>query len=91
MNTETTFENAKIGDRVFAIPFGWGKVIDVNKSYTFPITVLFENYQVFSYLYNGCECVYNNQGFILHPPMQVLFWDEVKIVIPSNPKNEADL
>ena len=78
---ETTFENAKVGDRVWDFNLGWGKVIKVLKGDSFPIEVRFyigegrSDYE--SYTINGSE---------LDNVRRTLFWDEIKFGIPTRPK-----
>ena len=80
----TTFEDAKVGDRVWALSSGWGTVVDINKYRTlYPIQVSF----------GLTTCTYTTDGksFIDHIS-QALFWDEVVITPPEKPlpKLEVD-
>ena len=80
----TTFEDAKVGDRVWALSSGWGTVVDINKYRTlYPIQVSF----------GLTTCTYTTDGksFIEHIS-QALFWDEVVITPPEKPlpKLEVD-
>ena len=73
----TTFEDAKVGDRVWALSFGWGTVVDINKYRNlYPIQVSF----------GLTTCTYTTDGksFIDHIS-QALFWDEVVITPPEKP------
>lgn len=72
-----TFENAKVGDKVWDIIYGWGNIISVIKDYPFPIMVEFGNGKRTSYKFNG---KYNDTD--VNP---VLFWNEIKIDIPEKP------
>ncbi|MCI4409003.1 MAG: hypothetical protein JHC26_07915 [Thermofilum sp.] len=72
----TTFENAKIGDRVFSHTFGWGVIDEINEDSSYPIMVSFDtDYDSFT-----MEGVYRKGT-----PIQCLFWDEVKIEAPKKP------
>ena len=80
----TTFETAQVGDRVWALSFGWGTVVDINKYRNlYPIQVSF----------GLTTCTYTTDGksFIDHIS-QALFWDEVVITPPEKPlpKLEVD-
>lgn len=72
-----TFENAKIGDRVWDFSYGWGNIISVTKGYPFPIGVNFSNGKTFYYKFNG-----NYNDTDINPR---LFWDEIKFEIPEKP------
>ena len=67
----TTFETAKVDDRVFDIKHGWGLISKVFPKNMRPITVQFSKYDR-SYMFNG--------KYLETDINQVLFWDEVKIV-----------
>ena len=80
----TTFETAKVGDRVWALSFGWGTVVDINKYRSlYPIQVSF-GLTTYTYTTDG-------KSFIDHIS-QALFWDEVIITPPEKPlpKLEVD-
>jgi hypothetical protein len=73
----TTFENVKIGDKVYSSTFGWGEIEYVNESsYFYPIHVRFfhtnetKGFTMEGYLYSDL-------------PIQSLFWDEVTIEAPK--------
>ena len=74
----TTFENAKVGDRVFDyVNQEWGIIIEVRKHDVYPIVVeygkIITTYTIGGKLYK-------------ENPTQRLFWDEVPpIVAPSKP------
>ena len=38
-----TFENAKIGDKVWDIRLGWGEIIEIGYTILYPITVKFDS------------------------------------------------
>ncbi|MFR4518588.1 MAG: hypothetical protein ACLT40_01345 [Fusobacterium sp.] len=69
--------NAKVGDRVWDIIYGWGNIISVIKNYPFPIAVDFSNGKTISYKFNG-----KNNDTDINPR---LFWDEIKFEIPEKP------
>ena len=79
----TTFEDAKVDDRVFDIKHGWGLISKVFPKNMRPITVQFSKYDR-SYMFNGKYSETDRN--------QVLFWDEVIITPPSKPlpKLEVD-
>ena len=75
-----TFEDAKVGDRVFHYKYGWKTISHIKEENNYPIIVDHD----FSYTYNGfAEKTDSNPS---------IFWDEVKIVPPSKPlpKLEVD-
>lgn len=71
--------NAKVGDRVWDIIYGWGNIISVIKNDPFPIAVDFSNGKTISYKFNG-----KNNDTDINPR---LFWDEIKYEIPEKPFN----
>ena len=75
MSTETTFENAKIGDRVWCMLCGWGKVESIGTE-PYPIEVCFDSGRFELYAYNGRLIEKYNQS---------LFWDEIKFQVPPRP------
>lgn len=91
-NPETTFENAKVGDRVWDIQRGWGKIKEIWKRETlgWKVRVLFEPNKEYpyerehGYTHEGLGEV--NGGNALN---RTLFWDEVKIVAPEMPKRKV--
>ena len=81
------FKDAKIGDRVFDYTLQeWGKIIDIStKNITRPIKVLFNIYGTEGYTIDGRN--------LLESVVPVLFWDEVKPIIPPEkplPKLKVD-
>jgi hypothetical protein len=73
---ETTFEKAQVGDKVWSVEYGWGKIVDINNSLRYPITVEFNDFaslKLFSF--HGS-----------YEDHQTLFWDEIPIVAPPRPK-----
>lgn len=79
----TTFETAKVDDKVFYIKHGWGLISKVFPKNMRPITVQFSKYAR-SYMFNGKYSETDRN--------QVLFWDEVIITPPPKqaPKLEVD-
>ena len=77
-----TFSDCKVGDRVWDLRFGWGKVISTNFCDDWPLEVEFEGINRGStrrsYSYGGKEY----ESF----SNPTLFWSEVKIVPPERPK-----
>ena len=75
----TTFEDAKVGDKVWCLYFEeWSTITNINMGYKYPIQT-----ELNSYTIAGRMNI--NRG-------RTLFWDEVKIVPPSKPlpKLEVD-
>lgn len=74
----TTFEDAKVGDRVWCVLYGWSTVVAVGEDSYWPVRT-----DKGSYLYNGRLSI--NSG-------RTLFWDEVVITPPAKPlpKLEVD-
>ena len=76
----TTFEDAKVGDRVFHYKYGWSTITNIKKESDYPIIIDYD----FSFTYEGFADKSDSNPSI--------FWDEVKIVPPSKPlpKLEVD-
>jgi hypothetical protein len=75
---ETTFENCRVGDIVWSITQGRGKIVNIQDICSdFPICVLFDN---------GNSLTYTLGGLWQSTELQSLFWDEVKITAPPKPK-----
>jgi hypothetical protein len=72
----TTFETAKVGDRVFSHTFGWGTICVIDKDNNYPIQVLFAS----------CSESFTAEGFYYKDkPIQCLFWNECTIEAPAKP------
>lgn len=73
------FEKAKVGDRVWSLRHGWGKIVENSTpmSVEYPITVLFSNDFRETYTIGGK--VRRNH----YTPD--LYWDEIKIDPPARP------
>lgn len=67
----TTFETAKVGDRVWCLLHGWHPIIDTQHNIYYPILT-----RKGSYTIDGRN--YSNNG-------RILFWDEVIITPPPKP------
>lgn len=76
---DTTFENVKVGDRVWDFIYGWGTITE-DQYYT--IRVEFDSPKTMTYRLNGKAC-------IDHP--QRLFWDEIKFEIPTKPLPQLEV
>ena len=78
-NNETTFENAKVGDKVYDIRYGEGEIISIKESSEHPVGVGFPNipYKII-YKFNGLE--YRDHK------NRILFWDKPQIIAPPRSK-----
>ena len=76
----TTFETARVGDRVFHYRYGWSTITNIREESNYPITIDYD----FSFTYEGFADKSDKN--------QVLFWDEVVITPPHKPlpKLEVD-
>ena len=79
----TTFETAKVGDRVWSMEYGWGEIVPTTAGETDTIKVMF---------IDGPSSTYTLEGRRLFTHMrprcsanQTLFWDEVVIEAPQKP------
>lgn len=79
----TTFETAKIGDKVWCITSGWGEIHDTGWSDRYPISVEFPDGEFRSYTLGGLYTEYDKT--------QSLFWGEVVIEAPAKPLPELDV
>lgn len=82
--TTTTFETAKVGDRVWSLTEGWGVIKNRYAPHTqYPLDVGFEG---------GHRRRYTLWGLLnfndLNP---TLFWDEVKVEIPEKPLPQLEV
>jgi hypothetical protein len=76
----TTFEDAKIGDRVWSPTFGWGEIECLGRNNYHPIRVrFFHDRDNIGYTFKG--------HYYIDLPIQSLFWDEVAIVAPAKPSH----
>ena len=74
----TTFENAKVNDRVYSLQYGWGIIEEINIFNNFQLNVKFDDYYCGSYNYYGLE--YRNIK------QRDLYWDRPEIIAPEKPK-----
>lgn len=72
----TTFENAKVGDKVWDYHFGWGEIVDIESICLFPLSVSFLTRAPLTYTFTGAFQETLNQ---------TLFWDEIKFKVPTQP------
>ena len=75
----TTFENAKVGDRVWSVEYGWGTIEAIGKG-AYPVVVSFDCGISIAHTFSG------NDGSV---KLQTLFWDEIKIEAPPRPKRKV--
>ncbi|MBS7349212.1 MAG: hypothetical protein KIG95_03470 [Comamonas sp.] len=73
----TTFETAKVGDKVWGVENGWGEIQSINVSDNYPIRVIWGNYSNTTYTLEGKRAIAHNH--------QSLFWDEIEIKAPTKP------
>ena len=76
----TTFETAKVGDRVWDIVRGWGTIKSTSfaNAKGFPILVKLDN--------NPTDASYNLQGiYYIGHLKPSLYWDEIKFEAPKKP------
>lgn len=81
--TTTTFETAKIGDRVWSVEYGWGAIQSILHSYTNPIQVKFAEDVCKVFTLSGSRLPWCKTQ-----TLQTLFWDEVVIKAPVKPLPE---
>ena len=76
----TTFENAKVGDKVYHYKYGWTVITQIMKESSYPIIMDYD----FSFTYEGFADKNDKNPS--------LFWDEVIITPPHKPlpKLEVD-
>jgi hypothetical protein len=77
----TTFEEAKVGDRVWDVLWGWGTIEGIKMHEDYPIRVKFDGGRYDYFTVGGfIETENNNRS---------LFWDEVKLEAPERPKRKV--
>ena len=69
----TTFEDAKVGDRVYHYKYGWSTITNIKKESDYPIIIDYD----FSFTYEGFADKSDKN--------RTLFWDEVIITPPEKP------
>jgi hypothetical protein len=86
VDSTTTFETAKIGDKVWDFNYGWGRLVrNENDGIMYPISVEFvRRYVIVQYTLQGFPC--DGSG---NP--RTLFWDELKYDIPTVPSKIGEL
>lgn len=79
MKMTTTFETAKVGDEVWCIRQGWGKIRSISKDPDdlYPVNVDFPSLEREEYTVDGL--------IHRHDITQSLFWSEVKVEAPQKP------
>ena len=73
----TTFETAKVGDRVWSIKEGWGEIIEIDYDSDYSLSVKYDISGTDTFTFGGYEFIAD--------PMRTLFWDEVVIEAPQKP------
>ena len=73
----TTFETAKVGDRVWCMRSGWGEIRSISSSKSYSLAVYFTNEEYKTYTTEG---LYDEEDL-----SRTLFWDEVVIEAPAKP------
>lgn len=73
----TTFETAKVGDKVWCMRSGWGEIRGTDSSKAYPIAVYFTSDEFKTYTVDG---QYDEEDL-----NQTLFWGEVVIDAPEKP------
>ena len=87
MKGETTFENAKVGDKVWWSDIGErGTVVEITNCTVHPLRVSFPGV---------CRPLgFSLKGYVVNPdhPLdqkQTLFWDEIEFEVPTRPKRRV--
>jgi hypothetical protein len=70
----TTFEDAKVGDKVYSPTFGWGEIVCTNGFEHYPLEVRFQNVDIDTHYFTLEGYYYEDT------PIQSLFWTEMKVV-----------
>lgn len=74
----TTFENAKVGDRVYSLVHGWTEIYSIKPQSEYPIILKASGSSVLgSHTWDGS--IYTGGD-------QVLFWDKPTIIAPERPQ-----
>ena|SRR3990167_11041888 len=82
---ETTFENARVGDRVYWLTLGmWGEIVNIVPAYSEEprLEVRFADEGSISFYW----FTRSGSSGRISGESQTLFWDEVKIIPPPRPK-----
>ena len=75
----TTFEDAKVGDKVYHYRYGWSTITNIKKESDYPIIIDYD----FSFTYEGFTDKSDKN--------RTLFWDEVVITPPPKPLPRLDV
>ena len=75
----TTFEDAKVGDKVYHYRYGWSTITNIKKESYYPIIIDYD----FSFTYEGFTDKSDKN--------RTLFWDEVVITPPPKPLPRLDV
>lgn len=70
----TTFETAKVGDKVWTFEFGWGEIRSISHLDIYPLLAIFSDNNYMFYKIDGTH--------LLRGVKHTLYWDEVKIEAP---------
>jgi len=79
----TTFENVQVGDKVFSVSMGWGRVVVVSYDTAMrPIkfSVQFDTAEL-AFNTKGCQLALNTD--YIFTPNQDVFWGEPQFEIPN--------
>lgn len=80
-------EGIKVGDRLYSILGGWGKVKEIKTRTNYPIIIQYDKFDG-SDVYDTNGRYYSNEQVTRNCP-QSLFWDEPFIQVPFRPKREV--
>lgn len=75
----TTFESAKVGDKVWHLEHGWGDITVISPHEEYPIVVTFD------YDIDISDCYTYSGKANKYSLARTLFWDEIEIIAPSKP------
>lgn len=73
-----TFENAKVGDKVYSLTCGYGIIERINTNNAFPIKVIYDTVSYETFDLNG--------KYADHEITPRLYWDKPEIIAPEAPK-----
>lgn len=73
----TTFETARVGDKVWSIERGWGEILSLTEGVIYPVEVGFPNEFPLSYTLGG--------KLLITHEHRTLFWSEIVIDAPAKP------
>ena len=75
----TTFETAKVGDKVYHYRYGWSTITNIKKESNYPIIIDYD----FSFTYEGFADKSDKN--------RTLFWDEIVITPPEKPLPQLEV